>query len=339
MKLLKRFFMLVFVLAFLAVAALAGGYYYIKTPVEHPEAEVTIEPGSSVIKITKTLEEAGVIKCTDCFRAYVGVMGLSSKLRAGDFTFPPNITPQQVVRMLLKGDFKTYKFTIPEGWTAVQIASYLQTLPFVKVDGFAEKFLALTKDQQFIDSLEFGWSVSGLEGYLFPNTYEVYKVKEVSKIATVMADEFKKKFSDVILKDSGSLNLTPKQIVVLASIVEKETANSDEKPLVASVFFNRLKKGMFLQSDPTVIYGLKDYDGNITKRDLQNGHPYNTYVHAGLPAGPICNPGQEAIEAVLHPAETEYYYFVSKNDGRHQFSKNYDEHQKAVYKYQILREE
>lgn len=311
-----------------------AAYVYIRLPVEHPTVEITIDSGTSVRQIAEVLENAGVIDCAFCFKAYIAVMGLSSKIRAGDYEFESGQTAKQVISMLLKGDFKTYRLTIPEGWTVRQITDYIKGLQFVDGSDFAERFLALSKDPEFIKELDIGWIVPGLEGYLFPSTYEVYKLKDPKKLLLPMVQEFKSKFAAAIKEKGGILGLTPGQIVTLASIIEKETSVPAEKPLVASVFYNRLKKGMLLQSDPTIIYGLPDFDGNIKKTDITNPHKYNTYVHLGLPPGPICNPGEDAIEAALNPATADYLYFVSKNDGTHIFSNSYDEHLRAVGKYQ-----
>ncbi len=322
----------------MGAALYAAVYLYVRWPIEHPLVEMTITPGRSVTDISEELENKKVIICSPCFRAYIGLLGCSSKLRAGDYTFESGLTAQDVVDKLLKGDFMTYRFTIPEGWTLKEIAADVKKLPFVKGDAVEETFNELGSDKTFIEELGIGWSVDNLEGYLFPSTYDVYKMQGPKNIIERMVGEFKKQFSDPIIEKSKQVDLTPAEIVTLASIIEKESSLPEERPLVASVFYNRLEKGMLIQSDPTVIYGLKDFDGNIRKKDLSDPHPYNTYVHAGLPPGPICNPGSGSIKATLNPATTDYYFFVSKNDGSHYFSKDYSEHQKAVYKYQIRRE-
>lgn len=295
---------------------------------------MTINAGTSVREISERLEKEGVVRDARFFRIYITLMGYSSKLRAGDYLFESGLAPRQVASKLLRGDFKTYKITIPEGWTVKEIATYLKGLKFVEGDDFSERFLSLSGDKGFIDALNIGWNIKSLEGYLYPSTYEVYKLTDPKKLAFLMTSEFRRKFSEKIEMGGKKLGFKPAEIVVMASIIEKETSKPDEKPVVASVFYNRLKKGMILQSDPTVIYGLKDFDGNLRKQDLANTHKYNTYMHKGLPPGPICNPGEESIMAAMHPAETDYLFFVSKNDGSHIFSKNLEEHNKAVWKYQ-----
>lgn len=335
---LKRFFGFIVFLAVIAAALCISLYVYMHWPVEHPDVDITIDPGTSVIKISKVLEEKGVIKCRMCFRAYIGLAGYSSRLRAGDYQFVSGLTMSEVVTKLLKGDFKRYTLTIPEGWIIKQIADYLKTLPFIVNPDFASDFVNLTNNADYIRGLNIGWDVAGLEGYLFPSTYEVYKLKDAKTLVSLMVGEFKKRFTDPIGIKSGNLNLSPREVVIMASIIERETARPEERSLVASVFYNRLKKGMLIQSDPTVIYGLDNFDGNLRENDLANNHPYNTYVHPGLPPGPICNPGEASIMAALEPAATNYLYFVSRNDGTHKFSETYPEHQAAVLEYQIRKQ-
>lgn len=332
-----RMIMLVVFFAIIIVAAFAATFFYINWPVEHPTVELRIDGGTSVRKISELLEEKGVIKCASCFRIYITATGNGSKLRAGDYEFESGLTASDVITKLLTGDFKTYKVTFVEGWTVDQMADYLRSLQFIENENFADEFVNLTKDKDFIDTLNISWETPTLEGYLFPSTYEVYKLREPEKLIKLMVGEFKRRFADKIKRKSDQLGLKPHQIVIMSSIVEKETGASGERPLVASVFYNRLERGMLLQSDPTTIYGIKDFDGNLTKRDLANPHKYNTYVHPGLPPGPIANAGEASIKATLNPEDTEYFYFVSKNNGSHVFSKNLSEHNKNVWEYQLNR--
>ena len=197
-----------------------------------------------------------------------------------------------------------------------------------------DRFLALTKDADFIKKI--GFNLENLEGYLFPDTYTLTRdtVTE-EKLITMMTNRFQVIWND--LEQDLPAGLSRHQAITLASIVEKETGMSDERPLIAQVFLNRLKKKMRLQSDPTVIYGLQEnFDGDLTRKDLQQKNPYNTYVIDGLPPGPVCSPGRDSILAVLHPADVPYLYFVSKNDGSHHFSTSLKDHNRAVRKYQIL---
>lgn len=331
----KKILSFLFFIIVLGVGVIIATYVYIKWPVEHENVSLTIKPGTSLVKISETLEENGIITCGSCFRVYVLARGMAHKLRAGDYEFESGLNADQIIKKLLKGDFKTFNITIPEGWTVSQIAGFLPTLPFVENKNIGKDLRDISKDTQYLSGLNIAWKINSLEGYLFPDTYKVYKLSDVKKLISQMVDEFNKKFTGKILEKAPNLNLTPAEIVILASIIEKETGVDEERPIIASVFYNRLKKGMPLQSDPTVIYGIEDFNGNLTKKDLEKPHPYNTYVIAGMPVGPICNPGKASLEAALNPAKTNYLFFVSKNDGSHKFSKTYAEHSKAVYEYQI----
>jgi len=204
--------------------------------------------------------------------------------------------------------------------------------------GFVDKeeFLRLTKDGDFIRSL--GIEAPTMEGYLFPDTYHVSKGMREREIITLMTQRFIEVFNEEKEKAHSAEGFTDYEILILASIIEKETGATQERPFISAVFTNRLKKEMKLDSDPTVIYGIWDrFDGNLTERDLSNWTPYNTYMIPGLPPGPICNPGRESLAAAITPADEDYLFFVSKNDGTSYFSSTLSEHNRAVYEYQILR--
>ena len=218
--------------------------------------------------------------------------------------------------------------TIPEGLSAREIGRIFAE------GGWCDemRFERLSGDGKFIASLGFA-ELKSLEGYLFPDTY--YLTRDIhgeEELIRIMTKRFKDVWQEIAPSPEDTARLH--DIVILASMVEKETARADERPVVAGVFYNRLKKGMRLQSDPTVIYGMSNFSGNITRKDLQTPSSYNTYTLSGLPAGPISNPGREALQAALQPAQTEYLFFVGKNDGSHHFSRTLDEHNQAVRKYQ-----
>ena len=199
------------------------------------------------------------------------------------------------------------------------------------------EFLKACKDKDFVKSL--GLSTDTVEGYLYPNTYSISKKTEAREIIKIMVKEFNKVFTEDYEKRALELRFTKDQIVVLASIIEKETGASSERPLISSVFHNRIKTNMKLQSDPTTIYGVwETYKGNLTKKDLNTYSPYNTYYNYGLPKGAIASPGKDAILAALYPESSNYLYFVSKNDGTHVFSSSYRDHNRAVFEYQKTRE-
>jgi UPF0755 protein len=231
------------------------------------------------------------------------------------------------MEILTRGVIITHPITIPEGYNRVQIADLLEQKGLID----KRKFLSLTEEPNLIAS--YNLSGNTLEGYLYPDTYQFAKGLSAGSIINTMV----RRFFEIIQPYSARIeasDLSLKELITLASIVEKETGRKEESPIIASVFLNRLGKGMHLASDPTVIYGIKDFDGNITRKDLKKNTPYNTYVIRGLPPGPIACPGAAAIKAVLYPAETDYLYFVSKNDGSHHFSKTLAEHNRAVEIYQ-----
>ena len=237
------------------------------------------------------------------------------------------MAPAQVLEILRKGFVILHSVTIPEGFTRDQIADALTD------KGLADKkrFLELTEDKVLLR--QNGISGPSFEGYLFPDTYHFSRGLNPSTLIDVMVKRFWQ-MAGPLRERAAALGMKMEQVVILASIVEKETGEPTERPAIASVFLNRLSRGMRLESDPTVIYGLKDFDGNLRKNDLTRETPYNTYVIKGLPPGPIASPGLDAIKSVLYPAQTDYLYFVSKNDGSHYFSKTLAEHNRAVEIYQ-----
>jgi UPF0755 protein len=198
-----------------------------------------------------------------------------------------------------------------------------------------QKFLAEAASPSLLASL--GLQGKGLEGYLFPSTYHFTPATPEREIVIAMAEQFRKVSQPLLAERGSAMSLTAHELLTLASIIEKETGVEAERPLVAAVFHNRLKRQMPLQSDPTVIYGVKDFNGNLTKKDLQEATPYNTYRIAALPPGPICNPSLASIKAALHPADVPYLYFVSKNDGTHLFSETIEAHNRAVKTFQPVR--
>ncbi len=229
-----------------------------------------------------------------------------------------------------RGIFQTV--TIPEGLTVKEIAELLEKMQIVSGD----KFIAEAGNTNLLATL--GLNEKGLEGYLFPSTYHFTPSTPEKDIIVTMAEQFRKVSLPVLNQRGGMTSLTSHEILTLASIIEKETGIESERPLVSAVFHNRLQRQMPLQSDPTVIYGLKNFNGNLTRKNLQEPTPYNTYRITGLPPGPICNPGLSSIRAALQPAQVSYIYFVSKNDGTHLFSETIEAHNQAVKTYQPVRE-
>jgi UPF0755 protein len=253
------------------------------------------------------------------------------RLRAGEYRLSAAMTPAQILDVLVQGRSVLYRLTIPEGYTIVQIAQEVARQDL----GTAEDVQRLATDPQFVQS--HGIEAQTLEGYLFPDTYYFPKDVEPRKIIAKMVERFKAQLQPVWEQRAKELNFSVHQIVTLASIIEKETGAPSERPIIASVFHNRLKKKMRLESDPTVIYGIPNFDGNIKRHHLQTWTPYNTYKIRGLPPGPIANPGRASIEATLYPDQTDFLYFVAKKDGTHHFSTNIKDHNRAVRKYQLRR--
>ena len=289
---------------------------------------VTIPHGTSITKIGHILAQAGLIHDDIRFSLCSKITGYSRKFHAGEFRLATGRNPAEVMRQLSEAQPVQHPVTIPEGLRAEDVARI-----FVE-GGWCDynEFLRLIHDPDFIKSLGVG-ALTSLEGYLFPDTYYLTRMSgDARSLIKMMVQRFRKVWAE--LGKEAEEKIGYHEAVILASVVEKETADPAERPVIAAVFFNRLHHGMRLQSDPTVIYGIKNFSGNLTKDDLQTYTPYNTYITPSLPVGPICNPGKEALKAVLHPAKESYLYFVSKNDGTHQFSKTLSEHNQAVQKYQ-----
>jgi UPF0755 protein len=293
---------------------------------------VVVGEGDTLSKTADKLEDKGAILNKRLFVAAARYLGVDRMIRVGEYRVDPTMSPKDILVMLLKGHVVEYPVTVPEGLNIYQVSDLLALKGFVNRD----EFLRLTKDKEFIASL--GLDTATLEGYLFPDTYRVTKGMKESEIITLMVHRFSEVFAGEKEKARPGDTMTDYERLILASIIEKETGAPDERPLVSAVFTNRLKKGMKLDSCATVIYGIWDqFDGNLTERDLSTWTAYNTYMNPGFPPGPICNPGKASIAAALTPANADYLYFVSKNDGTSYFSSTLAEHNRAVYEYQILR--
>jgi len=314
-----------------ATAALAFGIWlYLDTPAgsDRLETYVEIPSGANFMEVAGILEREGIIRGVRRFRWLAWFKGNETKIKAGEYAFYAAMRPSEVLDRMVRGESRTISVTIPEGFTMRQIADLLEE------KGVAERsaFLSLVSDPQFVYSL--GVQSGTLEGFLFPDTYRFTKGMGEKRIATTMVGRFQKVFNDGYRRRLAELAMTLEELVTLASIIEKETADPDERYLISAVLYNRLKAGMPLQSDPTVIYGITDFSGNLTREDLQKAHPYNTYLVKGLPPQPIANPGEASLKAALFPAPVPYRYFVSRNNGTHHFSVTLEEHDRAVAEYQ-----
>ncbi|MBF0201817.1 MAG: endolytic transglycosylase MltG [Desulfamplus sp.] len=297
----------------------------------------TIEPGESLKATAKRLEEEGLVTNGYLFRLMAVARGRAKKIQAGEYLLSTSLSPENILDYMVRGRVKLYRFTIPEGLTIKDIAQVVENAGF----GKKERFIELAGNSSFIQDLNLQEIMDGiappinsLEGYLFPDTYSFGGHAEPGEIIAVMVKRFKQIFIPLWRERHPDHELSPHETVTLASIIEKETGAAHERPLISSVFHNRRHRKMRLQSDPTVIYGIPDFSGSITRSQLKEPTPYNTYTIAGLPPGPIANPGKESIKAALFPEKSGYLYFVSKNDGTHVFSNSLKDHNRAVRQYQ-----
>lgn len=321
-------------LAFFIIATylVANFVIFLYSPASFNNQELIVEipEGSNFRTVTRLLYDDGLVKDQKKFRILGRIMRADSKIKAGELRFYKNMTPMQVLDNLINGKPVTYSFTVPEGFNLYQIADLLVEKRIIKN---AKDFVAASSDKVLL--IELGIKAKNAEGYLFPDTYTVNRVKDVRSLVRIMNKKFNETFTPELAKRAKEIGFSEKEVITLASVIEKETGAKEERKTVSSVFHNRLKKGMPLQSDPTTIYGIWDrYKGNLTKDDLRQYTPYNTYKVFGLPAGPICNPGKDSIVAALYPDNTPYLFFVSKNDGTHTFSEDYGTHRSAVNKLQ-----
>jgi len=329
---MRRLLIVPILVLFVTLGGVGLWYWsYLVTPAPgHGEVVISIPRGTGVRGIGDLLAAHGVLDNDIRYLALVYFSGLRTKLKAGEYSIPLGITPPDVLELLASGRTLRHHITIPEGLTAGQIAAVFAQGGWVRQD----RFLALIEDGAFIHQL--GIEARSLEGYLFPETYTLIRSEaDEAAVIRMMVARFQQIWQT--LEGAERHELNRHQLLTLASIVEKETGTAAERPLIARVFYNRLAKKMRLQSDPTVIYGIPDFNGKLTRADLQRETPYNTYVIPALPSGPICNPGRAALEAVLHPVESDALYFVSKNDGTHIFSVDLAGHNRAVQQYQRAR--
>jgi UPF0755 protein len=292
---------------------------------------VTIAKGQSFGTITQLLQSRGLITEPFKFRLLARLQDKDKRIQAGEYRLSAEMPPGDILDALVTGKVRLYKLTVPEGSNMQQIAAIVDAAGLVTRAAFLE---ALT-DTDLLQN--HGIAAASFEGYLFPETYFFPKNTPGQAVIAAMLERWATVFTEAWKKRAAGIGLSVHQVMTLASIIEKETAVADERPLISSVFHNRLRRGMRLETDPTVIYGIDDFDGNLTRKHLTTPTPYNTYLIQGLPPGPIASPGAAAIEAALYPADTPYLYFVSRKDGTHQFSVTFAEHNRAVKRYQLRR--
>ena len=296
------------------------------------EQIIEIASGAGTSAIGRNLIGAGVVRDDLTFRVALWLSGSARRLQAGEYRFDRPMSALDVIGKIARGEVDLRPLTFPEGLTIAEMATAFEASGM----GTAQAFIQAAKDTSLIREVD--PAARDLEGYLFPDTYALPRRADASRVVRVMVDRFQQVLSEELKAAAKARGLSIRQLLTLASLVEKETAKPEERPLVAAVYANRLRIGMALQCDPTVIYALQQvgkYDGNLRREDLLFDSPYNTYRYAGLPPGPIAAPGKGSLEGAAHPADVEYIYFVSRNDGSHEFARTLDEHNRNVRRYQV----
>ncbi len=289
---------------------------------------ITIRPGENFREIADILFEEGLIRHPNKFILFARIKDYDEKIKAGDYLLSANMPPAVQLQTLVKGKIHFKKVTIPEGYTIRLIAGLLEKHDVCP----ASRFIKKATDEDFAKDM--GVEGETFEGYLFPDTYYFSRNESVKTVIENMVNRLFSLISPEMRRRMEKIGFSFHEMLTLASLIEKEAGVTDEMSLISSVFHNRLQKNMRLQSDPTVIYGLSDFDGNLTRKHLRTKTPYNTYTIKGLPPGPIANPGLDAIRAALYPADTSYIFFVSRNDGTHEFTASLREHKRAVRRFQ-----
>lgn len=334
-----RKFLLILIALVLAVVTSVGliALRFLTEPASESSETAVFEvrPGESFKSVSRRLFEDGLVTSYSKLDLYAKMTGVGGKVRVGEYALRRDLNPREVLSILVSGKSIEYSVTVTEGSNRFEIGDALEKQGIIK----RAEFLQLTGDEKFASELVGGEPVSTLEGYLFPETYHITKFTGARGLIKMMVARFKENFGKIRRDPENSLR--PHQLVTLASIVEKETGAPEERAVIASVFYNRLKKGMRLQTDPTVVYGVWEKSGawnrNISRQDLLTPTRYNTYTLEGLPYGPISNPGLDALKAAADPADTEFLFFVSRNNGTHVFSKDYKGHVNAVAQFQLDR--
>jgi UPF0755 protein len=297
---------------------------------EYKSVIIEIQPGMNLKQVTQILAQNNLLNSPRAFRLLTWLENKENQLQVGEFELSPSLASGEILNIITSGKTHLHSVTIPEGFRITEIAAVITEKGLTT----QEEFIKESKKKELIADLNI--PTENLEGYLFPETYHFGKFLGTEKIVKNMIDTFKQRIlTPEILDRAKEMDMSIHEIITLASLIEKETGMENERNLISSVFHNRLKRNMLLQTDPTVIYAISNFDGNIRKKDLSIDSPYNTYKYPGLPPGPIASPGLESILAALHPAESQFLYFVSRQDGSHHFSKSLIEHNRAVHRYQI----
>jgi len=326
---MKKFIQVIIIIPLIFTVSYSGYLYYQIQNWEYQGKEKTfiIKPGEGFSSINHRLGQQGFISSPVVFYRLSKVKNILTSFKVGHFKIKPGMNMTDVIQLLTTGIGKSIRVTVQEGKNLFEVAKIMKSKNIIKSE---KNFIALAKNRDLAEKL--GINSVNLEGYLYPDTYDFPPESDSKFIIAKMVKNFFLKIKSLPTK---SRDFTLNEIITLSSIVEKETGASFERPIIAGVFLNRLKKKMRLQSDPTTIYGIfETYNGNLKKKHLRQKTPYNTYRINGLPLGPISNPGLESIKAVLKPTKHKYLYFVSQNDGTHIFTTNYKDHKAAVNKWQ-----
>lgn len=308
----------------------AVNYYFLEAanPADATQIAIDVTATKSLKQLAKELESKGLLRSEYSLRVIARLKKSDTLLKAGEYELSASMTPEEILNKMVRGEMVLRRVTIKEGMRASEIGPLLEAAGITSRSDF---------DNALNDSalqVELKLPAGSFEGYLFPDTYSFQRNTPAAKVIAAMKAQFDAKWQPEWDERVKALGRSKHELVTLASIVEKESGNVDEQPRIASVFFNRLRLGMRLQADPTVIYGIQNFNGNITKDDLLTATPYNTYVIPGLPPGPIANPGLSALAATLNPEQTSYLYFVGNGMGRHVFSESLTEHNNAVNQFQ-----
>ena len=293
---------------------------------ENDTVSITVEPGDSMSQVVQRLNEAKLIEDGKGLPFLARLLGKDRHIQVGRYDFEKGVTLHRIFTKLISGDVALKQVTIPEGRTINQIAGILQRE--IQID--SSEFVRIATDGQFTKSM--GVQARNLEGYLFPDTYRFSWETAPEKVAQILVEQFRKIYADSLRGRADEINFTLEEGVTLASMIEAEARDGDEREMISAVYHNRLRRGMLLQCDPTVIYALPELDRPLLLKDLEVDSPYNTYKYPGLPPGPICNPGKASILAALYPAQANYLYFVARGDGTHVFSSTLREHNNAKMK-------
>lgn len=290
---------------------------------------VEVEPGRSFTSVAQELEQLGVVVDGRALRLLARLQQADRGIHAGVYRFAGTLNPLEVLEFMRSGKVEMVHATIPEGLRVREVVARCVSAGL----GSMERYMQLLKDERFIRDL--GLEVDTLEGYLFPETYHFAPGTRETEVLRTMVEQMQAHMEPELLKAGAQHGLNPHELLTLASIIQKEAGNQEEMVRISAVFHNRMQRNMRLQSDPTVIYALEDFDGNLTRADLQQYHPYNTYTIPGLPPGPIACPGEAALHAAAFPADDDALYFVATCEGGHYFSETLREHNNAVRRYQL----